>query len=127
MIKLYAQLNTSNPQQQLETAETWLLGHARSAALFMVLGKLCIKTQLWGKARNYLETSLGIKPLPETCLTLAMLLNDKMEDADKVQALYRQGLKLAVNEGQGGDIQLLLAENIIASKGKETPMLKIIQ
>jgi HemY protein len=126
MVKLYAQLNTSNPQKQLETAETWLHGHARSAALLMVLGKLCIKNQLWGKARTYLESSLGIKPLPETCLTLAMLLNDKMEDADKVQALYRQGLKLAVSEEQGSS-QLILDDKHIVAKDKEAPVLKIIQ
>lgn len=126
MVKLYAQLNTSNPQQQLETAETWLHGHARSAALLMVLGKLCIKTQLWGKARNYLESSLGIKPLPETCLTLAMLLDDKMEEADKVQALYRQGLKLAVSEGQD-DSHLSADNQNIMPKDKEAPVLKIIQ
>jgi len=126
MVRLYAQLDCTDPQKQLESAETWLHGHARSAALLMVLGKLCIKTQLWGKARNYLETSLNIQPLPETCLTLAMLLDDKMEEADKVQALYRQGLKLAVNEGQG-DAQSLLVKNKMASLDTEAPVLKIIQ
>ena len=127
MVRLYAQLNTSKPQQQLETAETWLHNHSRSASLLLVLGKLCIKSKLWGKARNYLETSLSIKPLPETCLTLAMLLDDKMEDASKVQALYRQGLKLAVSEGQGNE-SLLIGENY-SSEGldKEAPVLKIIQ
>ena len=126
MVRLYAQLNCSDPHKQLETAETWLHGHARSAALLLVLGKLCIKTQLWGKARNYLETSLGIKPLPETCLTLAMLLDDKMEEADKVQALYRQGLKLAVKEEQG-ESHVSPNESDAASKNKDAPILKIIQ
>ena len=126
MVRLYAQLNTSKPQQQLETAETWLHNHSRSASLLLVLGKLCIKSKLWGKARNYLETSLSIKPLPETCLTLAMLLNDKMEDANKVQALYRQGLKLAVSEGQGNET-LLISENYSSGLDKEAPVLKIIQ
>ena len=126
MVQLYAKLDTSNPQKQLETAETWLLNHARSTSLLLVLGKLCIKMKLWGKARNYLETSLSIKPLPDACLTLAMLLDDKMEEANKVQALYRQGLKLAVNEGKG-ESQFLSDENPVISADKETPVLKIIQ
>ena len=126
MVQLYAQLNTSNPQQQLESAETWLHGHARNAVLLMVLGKLCINIKLWGKARTYLETSLTIKPLPETCLILAMLLNDKMEDANSVQALYKQGLNLAVN-GEKGSEPGLSNEVDTPFKDKETPVLKIIQ
>lgn len=130
MVRLYAQVETTDPQKQLETAETWLHGHARSAALLMVLGTLCIKTQLWGKARNYLETSLGIKPFPETYLKLAMLLEDKMEeDPDKIQELYRKGLNLAVSEEQDQKSLPLSNETHLAltKDGDSKPVLKVIQ
>jgi len=128
MVRLYAQLETTNPQKQLETAETWLHGHARSAALLMVLGKLCIKTQLWGKARNYLETSLSIMPLAETYLQLAMLLEEKMDEADTAQALYQKGLNLAVNKELGKDIMQVPENNLLLTKENDSaPVLKIIQ
>lgn len=127
LLLLYSKLDSSRPQQQLEIAESWLQGHARSAVLFMVLGRLCIKNQLWGKARSYLETSLDIMPLADTCLTLASLLDEKMEDAQKSQALYRQGLNLAVNQSDLGEQKASLSERAILTKEKETPVLKIIQ
>lgn len=99
MVLLYSQLNMERPQQLLETAETWLHTHRRSAVLLLALGKLCLKIKLWGKARTYLETSLGIKPIAETYLLLAMLLEDKMGEREKAQSLYQQGLKLAVSAG----------------------------
>ncbi len=128
IVRLYAQLETSNPQKQLETAETWLHGHARSAALLLVLGKLCIKNKLWGKARNYLETSLGISPLAETYLQLAMLLEEKMDEADSAQALYQKGLNLAVNKEQGrDDIQASENNFLLTKENDSAPVLKIIQ
>jgi HemY protein len=99
LVLLYGQLNVERPQQLLESAEHWLATHRRSAVLLLVLGKLCLKIKLWGKARTYLETSLGIKPMAETYLLLAMLLEDKMGEHDKAQSLYQQGLKLAVSAG----------------------------
>jgi HemY protein len=125
MVLMYAQLNSSNPQRQLETAETWLHGHSRSAELLLALGKLCIKCKLWGKARNYLESSLGIKPQIETYQQLANLLQDKMDDTPKAQEYYKKGLELAVAElhglpQPGDDINLPGIKD-------GTPVLKLIQ
>ncbi|MCW9004585.1 MAG: hypothetical protein OQK70_04920, partial [Gammaproteobacteria bacterium] len=86
MVAQYSRLNTSNPLNQIETAETWLLGHNRSVVLLTALGKLCIKQSLWGKARSYLETSLDVKPSAEAYLLLAKLLDDKMDEKDKAQS-----------------------------------------
>jgi HemY protein len=123
MVLMYAQLNTSNPQQQLETAETWLHGHNRSAALLLCLGKLCIKSKLWGKARNYLESSLGIKPIIETYLQLALLLQDKMDDHEQAQSYYKKGLELAVAESHSGTTG---TEGSLIIKDTP-PVLKVIQ
>ncbi len=123
LVLLYAQLNTSNPQKQLESAETWLHGHSRSAALLLVLGTLAIKSKLWGKARNYLETSIGIKPYAESYLHLAMLLEEKMDEPEKAQKYYQQGLKLAIKEQQ---IQSDISDTSPTDKSS-APMLKLIQ
>jgi uncharacterized protein HemY len=47
---------------------------------------------LWGKARTYLEASIGIGPQPETYCELANLLHDLGEE-DRARELYRQGLQ----------------------------------
>ena len=125
MVLLYSQINTSNPQQQLETAETWLREHSRSAALLLALGKLCIKSKLWGKARNYLESSLGIKPIAETYLQLATLLQEKMEETEKAQDYYKLGLELAITE-QYGNSNCMSSDTLPVLNDK-APVLKVIQ
>ena len=125
MVAMYAKLNTSSAQKQLESAETWLHSHSRSAVLLLALGKLCIKCKLWGKAKNYLESSLGIKPIVETYLQLAVLMQDKMDDVEKAREYYKKGLELAVSESQG---YTAVESAAGAPATKDTlPVLKIIQ
>ena len=92
--------------------------------LLTVLGKLCIKQGLWGKARSYLETGINIKPTAEACLLLARLLEEKMDEKDKAQSLYQQGLDVAINQHPFDDIAASL--NTTSTKG-QAPSLKIIQ
>lgn len=99
LVLTFGEINSAKPQAQLETAESWLANHRNSAVLLLVLGKLCLKNKLWGKARTYLEASLSIKPMAETYMHLAMLLEDKMQEPVKAQQHYQQGLKLAVSCG----------------------------
>ncbi|MDH5484041.1 MAG: heme biosynthesis protein HemY [Gammaproteobacteria bacterium] len=127
LVLLYARLNTSKPLQQLETAETWLLNNARNAALLLALGKLCIKTEFWGKARSYLESSLGIKPMTETYLQLAMLLENKMDGLEKAQEYYQLGLKLAVEHEIDYASSKTLLQQSKSTLIENSPKLKIIQ
>ena len=99
LVLIFGDINSAKPQAQLDTAESWLQNHRQSAVLLLVTGKLCLKNKLWGKARTYLEASLSINPMAETCMHLAMLLEDKMQEPVKAQQLYQQGLKLAVKCG----------------------------
>lgn len=120
---LYSELNVSEPKKQLQTAETWLHNHPRNAVLLLVLGKLCMKCQLWGKARGYLESSIGVKPLAEAHLKLAKLLEDKMDEPEEAQKIYQQGLLAAVDCQTDNDVLRL------ASTGENNgrPLLKVIQ
>ncbi|MDQ1363183.1 MAG: hypothetical protein QG652_1044 [Pseudomonadota bacterium] len=112
LVLLYGQINSDKPQQQLETAEAWLPNHRNCAELLLVTGKLCVKNKLWGKARTYLEASLGIKPMAETYMHLAMLLEDKMQEPVKAQQHYQQGLKLAVRCGECAEPVAPAAKNV---------------
>ncbi len=127
LLHKYASLHVSQPQKQLETAEAWLQQHSRNPVLLLALGKLCIKSELWGKAKNYLETSLSIKPMAETYLSLAVLLEDKMHEAEEAQSLYRQGLKLLAEPVAEKTEQLPISSNITKHNTELAPVLKIIQ
>jgi HemY protein len=44
--------------KQLQAAEGWLKNHPDDPGLLLTLGRLCLQSSLWGKARDYLEASL---------------------------------------------------------------------
>ncbi|HUN93667.1 MAG TPA: heme biosynthesis HemY N-terminal domain-containing protein [Burkholderiaceae bacterium] len=61
-------------RSQLERAEAWLARHPGDPALLRCLGTICLRSQLWGKARSYLEESLRQDPdSPATRLVAARL------------------------------------------------------
>ncbi|VAW69061.1 Uncharacterized protein EC-HemY in Proteobacteria (unrelated to HemY-type PPO in GramPositives) [hydrothermal vent metagenome] len=117
---LYSNLNASDCKKQLETAETWLHNQSRNPLLLLVLGKLCLNCQLWGKARSYFESSIGIKPMAESYLKLAILLEEKMDAPEDAQKMYQAGLLHAVN-GETPPVLRSGLENV------RPPLLKVIQ
>ena len=74
LARFYGVLRGADPARQLQTAELWLKQHPNDPALLLTLGRLCLQNQLWGKARDYFETSLRLERHPETCAELARLL-----------------------------------------------------
>lgn len=123
LVSLYSNLNVSNSKKQLETAEVWLHAHSRNAHLLLVLGKLCLKCEFWGKAKSYLETSIGLQPMAEAYLVLAQLLEDKMDAPEEAQKLYRLGLLNSV-DGTVKDIKL---DSHAKVDQQQRPFLKVIQ
>lgn len=74
LVDLYGRCAGDNPGQQLATAESWLPQHADNAILLRCLGRLALRNQLWGKARDYFESSLRLDKSPETSAELGRLL-----------------------------------------------------
>ncbi len=93
-VRLYGELETSHPERQLATAEAWLKGHENHPVLLLTLGRICLRNQLWGKARSYLEASLGSQPLPETYRELGLLL-ERLGEHEAAAEAFKQGLLLA--------------------------------
>jgi len=119
---LYSNLYVDDCIKQLETAETWLHSQSRNAVLLLVLGKLCLNCELWGKARSYFESSIGVQPMAEAYLKLAELLENKMEEHEEAQKMYQQGLLNAVDNQFKNNQQGLLS-NTKPNK----PLLKVIR
>jgi HemY protein len=94
LVRLYGLVPVEDPVKQLAKAEKWLKEHSGSAALYLTLGRLSMRCQLWGKARNYLETSLSLDPLPETYSEYGKLLESLGDQKAALQS-YRDGIQLA--------------------------------
>ena len=93
LVRLYGLLRGSDPVKQLQTAEGWLKAHPGDASLLLTLGRLCLQNSLWGKARDYFETSLKIERNPETCAELARLLA-QLGDTGRSNQLFQEGLNM---------------------------------
>lgn len=95
LIGLYSAL--PHDEGQLVFAEGLLKKNAHSAVLYLSLGQLCIKNQLWGKGKNYLEQSNAIEPNPLAYMTLGTL-HEKLGNSGLACSSYKQGLKLATTD-----------------------------
>jgi HemY protein len=62
LVALYGDCQSGDLVAQIEQAEKWLNLHDQDAGLLLALGKLCTHQKLWGKAQNYLEASISLKP-----------------------------------------------------------------
>jgi len=80
---------------RIAKAEAWLTAHPRDASLLVVLGRLCILQQLWGKAQSYLDAALSIEDSCDTRLVLAGLA-ERLERQDEANRHYRAAAQLSV-------------------------------
>lgn len=98
LVELYGRLATGDYKSQLVNAESWLPKHSEDPHLLLTLGRLSVKNELWGKAKDYFEKSIRLLPRPESYAELASLL-EQLGEREKSSALYRRGLELAVAQG----------------------------
>jgi len=91
---LYGLVEGSNPARQLEAAESWLAGDPRNPALLLTVGRLALRTKLWGKARGALEGSLAVQPSVETQRELGALL-EHLGEHEAAATCYREAARLA--------------------------------
>lgn len=94
LVPLYAECYGPETIRQIERAEAWLQAHPSDAALLLVLGRLCAREKLWGKARSYLEASLAVEASVDANMELARLL-EELGEAEAARACYRKSLDLA--------------------------------
>lgn len=93
LARLYGLVRGSDPSKQLQTAEGWLKNNPDDPGLLLTLGRLCLQSSLWGKARDYLEASLRFQRNPEACAELARLLG-QLGETDRSNQLFQEGLGL---------------------------------
>ncbi|MGH8509658.1 MAG: heme biosynthesis HemY N-terminal domain-containing protein [Gammaproteobacteria bacterium] len=94
LVKRYGLMPSEDLAAQINAAEKWLGGHGDDATLLLSLGRLCYRSELWGKACYYLEACIKRDPAPEAYWLLAETL-DHIGDPDGATEHRRLGLELA--------------------------------
>ncbi len=93
LVERYSRVAASDPARQLAAAEAWLKEHPRDPVLLLALGRLSLRNRLWGKARSYLEASIGVEPGAAAYRELGALL-ESMGEREQATACYKAGLEL---------------------------------
>jgi len=97
LVDLYAECRPADGTRQLEQAERWLSSRSQDPALLRVLGLLCQRQQLWGKAQTYLEASLAVDNDWRTQLALGEMLG-RLDRTAEANSHLASALKLATDE-----------------------------
>lgn len=77
---------------QLKVASSWQKQQDADGAMMATLGRLCVRNQLWGKARDYFRQAVEMQPSADVYLEYAQLLEQLGESA-QAAALCREGLQ----------------------------------
>lgn len=93
LVRLFGIVDGSDAPRQLKKAENWLKNHSEDADLLLAAARLCLRCELWGKARSYLETVISIRPTPEAYQEYGRLLN-RLGEGEAAADAYRAGLGL---------------------------------
>ena len=68
---LYADCDDTGGSARLERCEAWRARYPGEAGLLFTLGRICAAKALWGKAQEYLELSLALRPAARVHVALA--------------------------------------------------------
>lgn len=94
-VRLYGDVALPDPLAPLERAEAWLREQPDDPDLLSSCARLCLRAELFGKARSYLEASIARRPSAENSLILADLLEEMGEPERAAQSL-RQAVATSV-------------------------------
>jgi len=95
LVHLYGLIEADDPERRLRRAETWLRRHPGDPVLLLCLGRICRRNALWGKARDYLESSVAGSGTAEALGELALVLEETGESEAALDR-YRQAAIAAV-------------------------------
>lgn len=97
LVERYGIIDGSEHARQLLHAEAWLKERPGNAELLLALGRLSLRNELWGKARDYFQSSLALQGSAHIYAELARLLAH-MGDHKKSTEYFQQGLMLAADD-----------------------------
>lgn len=93
----YGEPGSDDISKRLKQCEKWLQDHPDDPQLHLVLGRLCAREELWGKARHHLIRSLELEPSVGGYDSLGQLLERKGE-LEIAMLCFRNALRM--NQGK---------------------------
>jgi len=99
LARLFGLVEGPNASKQLKKAESWLAAHPDDPDLLLTAARLCLRNELWGKARSYLESVIALRPTPEAYQEYGRLLN-QLGEADAAADAFREGLGLVAGDAK---------------------------
>jgi HemY protein len=91
LARLYGSFPFDNLNRQLVIVGAWLKMYGPKPELLLTLGRLCVRVQLWGKAKDYFEKCLSQGPNAEASLAYGNLL-EQLGDSNAAMQKYKAGL-----------------------------------
>jgi HemY protein len=93
LVNLYGTLPLEDINRQLVIVGGWLKTYGQHAETLLLLGQLCVKAKLWGKAKDYFEKCLALCPSNQASLAYAQLLL-QLGETDKAIDVMSEGLSI---------------------------------
>lgn len=93
LVGLFGLVEGPDASKQLKRAEGWLATRGEDPDLLLTAARLCLRNELWGKARSYLESVITLRPTPEAYQEYGRLLN-QLGEGDAAADAFRDGLGL---------------------------------
>ena len=97
LVRLFGLVEGPDASKQLKRVENWLASHGDDPDLLLAAARLCLRNELWGKARSYLETVISLRPTPEAFHVYGRLLN-QLGEGDAAAEAYRSGLSMVTDD-----------------------------
>jgi len=94
LVAIYGNLKLPDKDGQLRQTEKWLNQHPEDPVILLAAGRCCLRNQLWGKARSYIESSLAIAPTPDAYHELGQLML-KLDETAAATTAFAKGLTLS--------------------------------
>lgn len=92
---LYGEVELKDPLEPLATAERWLRERRNDPVLLVACARLCLRAEIYGRARSYLEASLARRRDAGTYQLLGTLL-EQLGEKERAAQVLQQGLALAI-------------------------------
>lgn len=92
LVLAWAKTEAAQLSRKITIAEGWLKSHKDSPELLLTLGRICRQSELWGKAKDYLERAVNVQGTPEAYGELALVMS-QLGERSKSDEYYQLGLK----------------------------------
>ena len=100
LVSLYDTLPSTQLNRQLVIVGAWLKTYGEHPESLLTLGKLCVRIQLWGKAKDYFEKCLALGPHAEATYEYGKLLQ-QLGQPEEALRQYQEGLLRIINDSVG--------------------------